>query len=67
MPRAMGNLEFVQRPLALRGVHIGVSRENPEYAKIVADFNKAIKEMINDGSYSGIMQKHKAYIEHAAE
>ncbi|MEA2093225.1 MAG: transporter substrate-binding domain-containing protein [Pseudomonadota bacterium] len=67
MPRAMENLELVQRPLALRGVHIGVSRENPEHAKIVADFNKAIKEMINDGSYSGIMQKHKAYIEHAAE
>ena len=62
MPKTMKNLEFVQRPLAVRSVHIGVSRENPEHAMIVADFNKAMKAMINDGSYSEIMQKHKAHI-----
>ncbi len=67
MPKTMKNLEFVQRPLAVRGVHIGVSRENPEHATIVADFNKAIKEMISDGSYSEIVEKHKAYIEQAAD
>jgi polar amino acid transport system substrate-binding protein len=67
MPKTMKDLEFVQRPLAIRGVHIGVSRENPKHAMIVADFNKAMKEMINDGSYSEIMKKHKAYVEQAAE
>lgn len=67
MPAAMKNLEFVQRPLAVRGVHIGVSRKNPEHAVIVADFNKAMQEMIDDGSYSTIVEKHKAYIKQAAE
>jgi len=65
MPRAMKDLEFVQRPLAVRGIHIGVSRKNPEHANIVAAFNKAIRAMIKDGSYSKIMEKHKAYIEQA--
>jgi len=64
MPRSMATLEILGKPLAVRGVNIGVSRKNPDHAEIVANFNKAIAEMKADGSYDRIVQKHKDYIEH---
>jgi len=67
MPRSMATLEILAKPLAVRGVNIGVSRKNPDHAKIVANFNKAIAEMKADGSYDSIVQKHKDYIEHPME
>jgi polar amino acid transport system substrate-binding protein len=62
LPNSRDQLEMLPKPLAVRGIHIGVSRENPAHAQIVADFNKAIAEMKKDGSYDRIVEKHKAYI-----
>jgi polar amino acid transport system substrate-binding protein len=62
MPNSMKELEFLDPPLAVRGIHIGVSRENPDHAKIVAAFNKAISEMKKDGSFDAIVSKHHIYI-----
>ena len=62
MPNSMSEFELLNKPLAVRGIHIGVSRENPDHEKIVADFNKAIAEMKKDGSFDKIIAKHKAYI-----
>jgi len=64
MPHSIATLEILAKPLAVRGINIGVSRKNPDHAKIVANFNKAIDEMKADGSYVRIIQKHKDYIEH---
>jgi polar amino acid transport system substrate-binding protein len=64
MPRSMATLEILAKPLAVRGVNIGVSRKNPDHAKIVTGFNKAIAEMKKDGTYDRIIQKHRDYIEH---
>ena len=66
MPNSMKELEFLPKPLAVRGIHIGVSRENPDHEKIVAAFNKAIKEMKKDGSYDTIVSKHHIYIKKPA-
>jgi polar amino acid transport system substrate-binding protein len=62
MPHSMSDLEMLPKPLAVRGIHIGVSRENPDHAKIVAAFNKAIKDMKKDGSFDAIVAKHDIYI-----
>jgi len=67
LPHTQTQLEFVSEPLAVRGVHIGVSRKHPEYARIVADFNAAIAAMKKDGSYNKIVQQHMAYIKPLAE
>ncbi|MDX1408294.1 MAG: hypothetical protein R3330_09175, partial [Saprospiraceae bacterium] len=67
MPHTMAQLELVAEPLAVRGIHIGVSRKHPEYEKIVADFNSAIAAMKADGSYDRIVQQHMSYISTAAE
>lgn len=66
MPNSMQELEFLPKPLAVRGIHIGVSRENPDHEKIVAAFNKAIGEMKKDGSYDTIVAKHHIYIKKPA-
>jgi polar amino acid transport system substrate-binding protein len=61
-PDNVATLEILARPLATRGVNIGVSRNNPDHARIVVDFNQAIAEMKRDGTYSRIVQKYNAYI-----
>ena len=66
MPNSMREFEFLPKPLAVRGVHIGVSRENPNHEKIAAAFDKAIEAMKKDGSYDKIIQKHYAYIKKPA-
>ena len=66
MPHSMSELEFLPKPLAVRGIHIGVSRENPDHAKIVAAFNKAVKDMKKDGSFDAIVAKHNIYIKKPA-
>jgi polar amino acid transport system substrate-binding protein len=63
MPNRRSELVYLSKPLAIQGIRIGVSRENPEHAQIVADFNKAMAEMKKDGTYKKIIDKHKAYIE----
>ena len=60
MPQSMAALEILAKPLAMRGINIGVSRKNPDHAMIVARFNKAIAEMKKDGTHDRIVQKHKA-------
>ncbi len=59
MPGNMAKLQILEKPLAVRGVNIGVSHNNPNHAKIVTDFNKAIAAMKQDGTYARILQKHK--------
>jgi polar amino acid transport system substrate-binding protein len=63
MPNSIANLEILANPLTLRGVNIGVSRYNPDHSSIVADFNRTIAEMKEDGTYNKIVKKHNAYID----
>ncbi|WP_447744894.1 substrate-binding periplasmic protein [Pseudomonas nicosulfuronedens] len=53
-----GQLEFLPVPLTENGLHILVGRHNPHHAEIVAAFNKAIREMREDGSYDALMREH---------
>jgi len=62
LPNSADKFELLAKPLAVRGVHIGVSREHPDHAKIVAAFDKAIADMKKDGTYDKIVETHKAYI-----
>jgi polar amino acid transport system substrate-binding protein len=66
MPNSMEKLEFLPKPLAVRGIHIGVSRENPQHAEIVAAFDKAIAAMKKDGSFDAIVARHNEYIKKPA-
>ena len=67
MPNSMADLQLLPKPLAVRGIHIGVSRENPDHEKIAAAFDKAIADMKKDGSYELIVSKHYIYIKKPAQ
>jgi len=67
MPNSMAELQLLPKPLAVRGIHIGVSRENPDHEKIAAAFDKAIAAMKKDGSYDLIVSKHYIYIKKPAQ
>jgi polar amino acid transport system substrate-binding protein len=62
MPNSLRDFEFLPKPLAVRGIHIGVSRENPDHARIVAAFDAAIRAMRKDGSFASIVARHDRYI-----
>lgn len=53
-----GQLEFLPVPLAENGLHILVGLHHPHHAEIVAAFNKAIREMREDGSYDALLREH---------
>jgi polar amino acid transport system substrate-binding protein len=53
-----GEVEFLPKPLSENSLHILVSLKNPDHAKIVADFDKAIADMRADGSYAKLFKLH---------
>ena len=62
MPKGAEELEFLPQPLAMRSLRIGISKKNPDHKRIADRFNKAIQDMIKDGSYRKILEKHLSYI-----
>lgn len=59
MPNAVDQFEFLDKPLAKRGLHLLVSLRNKNHEKIIADFNKVIKEMKEDGTIVKILNSYK--------
>ncbi len=59
MKTNMKDLEFLPKSLIKRGVHMAVSKSNPQHKEIIAKFNKALKAMKNDGTYKSIMKKYE--------
>ncbi|MEN8260497.1 MAG: transporter substrate-binding domain-containing protein [Pseudomonadota bacterium] len=59
MPGSVELFEFLDKPLARRGLRIAVSKSNPKGAKIIADFNQSLAVMKADGSYQAILRRHR--------
>lgn len=53
-------VEFLEKPLSRRNLHIAVSRQRKDYPKIIEDFDREIKAMKGDGEYKKIVAKHAA-------
>jgi hypothetical protein len=47
-----------QRPLATRGVHAVVWRENPRGGDILAALNQGLKQLREGGAYASLVQRH---------
>ncbi|RAU46453.1 MULTISPECIES: transporter substrate-binding domain-containing protein [unclassified Pseudomonas] len=52
------SVEFLSKSLSENSLHILVSLKNPDHARIVADFDKAIAAMKADGSYDRLFKLH---------
>lgn len=59
LPKDGENFEFVRPALANKKLYLAVSKSNPDAQKIIDDFNLAIKEMQQTGSYEQIINQYK--------
>ena len=59
MKTGFSEFEFLDKPLASRELYIAVSKQNPNAEKIIADFNRALREMKSDGSFETITKKYQ--------
>ena len=44
--------------LGKKGLHLMMGRKIPDHEKIIADFNKGLKEIREDGTYGRILSSH---------
>lgn len=59
LPIHSKTFEFVQPALASKNLYLAVSKSNPDAQKIIDDFNLAIKQMQQLGSYEKIINQYK--------
>jgi len=58
MPNDIKALDFLPQCFQKTDLYAGISRINPEHAKILQDFNLALARMKQNGSYQAIIDKH---------
>ncbi|QEU31128.1 substrate-binding periplasmic protein [Pseudomonas luteola] len=51
-------LQFLDKPLAEKGLHMLVSEDHPEQEKIIAQFDDTIERMKADGTYADIFARY---------
>ncbi len=51
-------LQFFKRPLVESGLHILVRKSHPRHEQIIVDFNRELRDMCEDGTYSRIFRQH---------
>jgi len=59
LPAHINSFEFIKPALTSKKLYLAVSRSNKTAQKIIEDFNQAINEMRQDGSYDQIVSKYK--------
>ena len=60
LPEDAARFRLLAKPVASQGLTLGVSRQNPQAAKIVDNFNTAIAAMKADGRFAKIVEKHQS-------
>jgi sorbitol/mannitol transport system substrate-binding protein len=58
LPHLIGQLEFVNPPLAEKSFQIAFSRHSPGYRQRVEDFNRGLRAVTADGTLERILYKH---------
>jgi polar amino acid transport system substrate-binding protein len=54
----MSEVVVLNPHLGEKGLHLMMGRKIPDYKKIIADFNRGLKEIRNDGTYGSILSSH---------
>ncbi len=58
LPHLIGQLEFVNPPLAEKSFHIAFSKRSPGYQQRVEDFNRGLRAVIADNTLGRTLYKH---------
>ncbi|MDF1583008.1 MAG: transporter substrate-binding domain-containing protein [Methyloprofundus sp.] len=59
LPEQIDTFEFLSPPLAYKNLYFAVSKSNKGAQTIIDDFNAALKEMQQDGSYDQILSQYQ--------
>ncbi|WP_350332871.1 substrate-binding periplasmic protein [Coralliovum pocilloporae] len=62
-PELKNRVEFVDKPLAERGIHMAIRKSLPNHDIVLEDFNRELDAMRADGSYDALVAKHLASLE----
>lgn len=57
MPHLIGKVELLDQPITSNDFHIAFSKKVNGYQEKLADFNRILKQMKSDGSYSKFLEK----------
>lgn len=58
LPHLIGQLEFMNPPLAEKSFHIAFSKQSPGYQQRLDDFNRGLQAVIADKTLERILYKH---------
>ncbi|MEL7467813.1 MAG: transporter substrate-binding domain-containing protein [Pseudomonadota bacterium] len=58
-PTLEGKIEYLDKVLATRGIHMAVMSNVPNREQIINDFNAALRSMSDDGSLDRLLAKHR--------
>lgn len=56
-PAGNGSLVWIDPPVQSMPLFIGISRSNPDYRKILSDFNRGLAEIRRNGEYNRILNR----------
>jgi polar amino acid transport system substrate-binding protein len=59
IPGGIRQIRFAHEPLTTRQLHMAVSRKRVDAERIVSDFNAALQQMKDDGSYLDILHQFR--------
>ena len=57
-PSAEDQIVFIEPPLSIKKIYIGISKKTKNYKKIIHDFNLALKKAKESGKFDDILEKH---------
>lgn len=59
LPNESKGLEILPKTVGMSKLYIAASKANPKHAKIIKDFNQALRSMQKDGTYQSIISAHQ--------
>jgi polar amino acid transport system substrate-binding protein len=60
MPNSKSQFKILPIPVSVNGLHVAVSKSNPNYRKIVSAFNRTLAKLKENGSYLQIIKRHES-------
>ncbi len=57
-PEYKGTVRRLHTPVAASPLYNIISRANPDHAVIVSDFNRGLREMIEDGTFDAVVEEY---------
>jgi ABC-type amino acid transport substrate-binding protein len=58
LPERSGEIEFIEKPMGIKNLHVIFSKKKPNHLRLAKDFNKGLAEVMNDGTFNKILAGH---------